>query len=79
MPNWQSIIKNPVTSWAGVFTALGALADAGLQITSGHVDPGRLWLDLGTIAGGLGLVGAKDAATHSTMAEVRAADAEARG
>jgi hypothetical protein len=77
--NWQTAFKNPRTTWAGFFTALGAIADAGTQIVSGHVDPPRLWLDLGMIATGFGLVAAKDGDTHSTTQEVRSADAEAHG
>jgi hypothetical protein len=77
--NWETTFKNPRTTWAGLFTALGAIADAGTQLVTGHVDPERLWLDIGVIAGGLGLVAAKDGETRSTAQEVGRAGAEAHG
>jgi hypothetical protein len=76
--DWKTIWKNPRTTFAGIFTALGALADAGYQLSTGHVDPERLWLDMGVIAGGLGLVAAKDGATNPTSLEVQQATRDAR-
>ena len=68
--NLKSLTSNPWTTAAGLFSALGAFANIGWQVTTGHVNPQGLWADMLAIGIGLGLIAAKDANTHSTLGQM---------
>ena len=78
----QTAIKNPKTSAGGVAGFLGAISAVAYMYSTGHVDNDALVKYAGVILAGFvwlwqGLT-AKDATTHSTMAEVGAATQAAR-
>jgi hypothetical protein len=52
--NWK-------TTLAGVAAILGAAGDLAHQASTGAIDPNHAWLDITTLASGVGLVFARDA------------------
>jgi len=69
MTNWK-------TTLAGVSAILTALADIGHSLSVGY--PINWAADMPAIIGGVGLILAKDATTHSTVEQVQAATDKAK-
>jgi hypothetical protein len=79
--NWEAITKNWKTTLAGILTfLLGAPAFvSALQAWGAHqpVDWRAVLVSVALTAGAAGLLSAKDSSTHSTVAEVSKATAQA--
>ena len=63
--------KSPKTTVLGILTILGALIHAAMLYQNGQ--PIDFSVTLTAISGGIGLIVAKDASTHSTQAETHEA------
>jgi len=69
-------MKNWKTTISGVLTIVVTLATAGLALL--HGQPVNATVLIAGITSGVGLIAAKDASTHSTVAQVEAATATAK-
>ena len=65
------MLSSPKTTILGILTILAAVAHAGIQYENRQpVDTATLFT---AVSGGLGLVMAKDASTHSTISQTQQA------